>query len=304
MFKLSMEYAQEKQKLVEEKASRLGHKIVWSEYGEVLSDKPGGIVRSERLAVLKIVCVSHSTESGQPAETTYHNYLRARNGLPCCGKASVSEKLLNRVFSEETKQKMSKSMKRIQATRPRAKDYRDSFEYDKWRKESQELGKYTCKITGVRPKALVVHHLFSMHDFKSIMYNSLNSVTLDSELHDIFHKIYGFKKPVTIHCFLTFLEDLRDNSSFRERVYSLAKPRSLSNNNKKKELQISNPSFEQSNAGSETRVYDPQWIMELHECMVERRVQLEAMLTLDECTLVLDVQERINRMTTGQRITF
>lgn len=304
MFKLSIEYAQEKQKLVEEKASRLGHKIVWSEYREGLNDQPGGTLRSERLAVLKIVCVSHSTEGGQPTETTYHNYLRARNGLQCCGKASVSEKLMNRVFSEETKQKMSNSMKRVQATRPRAKDYRDSFEYDKWRKDSQELGKYTCQITGVRPKALAVHHLFSMHAFKSIMYNSLNSVTLDSELHDIFHKIYGFKKPVTIHCFITFLEDLRDNLSFRERVYSLANPRSLSNNNKKKETQISNPSFEQSNAGSETRVYDPTWIMELHECMVERRVQLEAMLKPDEHTLVLEVQERVNKMTAEQRTTF
>jgi hypothetical protein len=233
MFKLSIQYAQEKQKLVEEKATRLGHTIVWSEYVEGLI-QPAANVQSERVAVLKIKCDSHSTENDQPIETTYHNYLRARNGLSCCGKTSVSKQLQNRVFSQETREKMSESMKRIQATRPRAKDHRDSFEYDKWRKKSQELGNYTCQITGVRPKALVVHHLFSMNGFTSIMYNSLNSVTLDSKLHNLFHKIYGSRQPVTIDCFIAFLEDLRDNSSFREKVYSLANPCLPSNNKKKK----------------------------------------------------------------------
>lgn len=301
MFKLSIEYAQEKQKLVEQKASSLSHKIVWSEYAEALNS---GIVRSERLAVLKVVCVSHSTEGNQPIETTYYKYLKARNGLPCCGKKSVSEKLKNRVFTQETKQKMSEAMTRIQATKPRATDHRDSILYDKWRTESQQLGHYTCQITGVRPQALAVHHLFSMRYFKSIMYNSLNSVTLDSELHTIFHKIYGFKKPVTIGCFIAFLEDLRDNAGFRERVYSLAKSRALPNNKEEKECQISNPSFEQSNAGSETRVYDPKRIMELHECMVERRLQLEVLLEPDERTLVLEVQNRVHQMTAVQRTTF
>lgn len=299
MFKLSIEYAQEKQKLLVEKASRLGHNILWSEYEDGLNLTS---IRSERLAVVKILCSVYSTESSQPTETTYHNYLKAKNGLPCCGKASVSRKLKNRVFSAETKQKMSDSMKRVQATRPRAKDFRDSYEYDKWREESQKLGNYTCQITGVRPKVLVVHHLFSMGHFESIRYNSLNSVTLDTKLHDIFHKIYGFKKPVTIGCFIVFLEDLRDDSSFRERVYSFANPRSL--RYKKKESQISNLSFEQSNAGSETRVYDPQWIMKLHECMVERRVQLEDLLAPEERALVLEVQKRIQEMSTDKRTMF
>lgn len=38
MFRLSIEYAEEKQRLVQEKASRLGHQIVWSEYEEVLNN--------------------------------------------------------------------------------------------------------------------------------------------------------------------------------------------------------------------------------------------------------------------------
>lgn len=226
MYKNSIEYAQKKQKLVEEKASLLGHQIIWSEYTEVLNNPLVGLIRSERVAQIKITCLLHSNTSAETIYTTYHNYLRAKSGLPCCGQANVSQKLKNRVFSEETKQKMSEAMTRIQATKPRALDDRDSLKYDKWRKDSQKLGNYRCQITGVRPKNLVVHHLFSLQSFKSLMYNSLNSATLDSALHDIFHKIYGYKKPVTIDCFITFLEDLKDNSSFRERVYSFANPRS------------------------------------------------------------------------------
>lgn len=304
MFKLSMEYAKKKQELLKEKASRLGHRIVWSEYEEILSRNPTSKVEGEREALVKIICLNHSTSNTEPITTTYHNYLRAKNGLTCCGRQSVSEQLTNRVFSDESRQKMSEAMKKIQATRPRAKDFRDPIQYDKWRKESQELGQYKCQITNLRPKNLVVHHLFSMQTFPSIMYNSLNSVTLDGKLHSIFHKIYGFKKPVTIDCFILFLEDLQNNPSFRERVYSLAQPRSETKRNKKKEIQISNQSFEQSNDGSETRVNNPQWIIELHECMVERRKQLEVLLNSEEQAHIHNIQERRNQMTVEQRTTF
>ncbi len=46
------------------------------------------------------------------------------------------------------------------------------------------------------------------------------------------------------------------------------------------------------------------WIMELHECMVERRVQLEALLEPDERILVLEVQKRVHKMTAKQKTTF
>jgi hypothetical protein len=176
MYRLPVDYAKEKEQLAQEKASRLGHQIVWSEYSEVLKDHTNPKIRTERVATLKIRCFEHSDDSTDPIETTYHNYLRSINGLKCCGKSSVSKQLTDRVFSSETREKMSSSMKRVQATRPRAKDHRDSIHYDRWRQESQELGQYKCQITGVRPENLVVHHLFSMKTFQSIMYNSRNSV--------------------------------------------------------------------------------------------------------------------------------
>jgi len=296
MYRLPVYYAKEKEELAQEKASRLGHQIVWSEYSEVLKENTNPKIQTERVATLKIRCLEHSDDTTDSIETTYHNYLRARNGLKCCGKSSVSKQLTNRVFSPETREKMSSAMKKIQATRPRAKDHRDSIHYDQWRQESQELGQYKCQMTGVRPKNLVVHHLFSMKTFQSIMYNSRNSVTLDSKIHSIFHKIYGYKKPVTIDCFIIFLEDLINNASFRERIYSLAEPRSLTKRSNKKEIQISNQLFERSDDGSETRVYDPKWIMELHECMVERRIDLQSLLNSDEQATVLEVQKRVSKM--------
>jgi hypothetical protein len=113
----------------------------------------------------------------------------------------------------------------------------------------------------------------------------------------MFHKIYGSKKPVTIDCFIIFLEDLINNDSFRERIYALAQPRSLTKHSDKKEIQISTQSSERSDDGSETRVYDPKWIMELHECMVERRrIELQSLLNSDEQATVLEVQERVSKM--------
>lgn len=72
----------------------------------------------------------------------------------------------------------------------------------------------------------------------------------------------------------------------------------------KKEIQISNQSFEQSIDGSETRVYDPKWITELHECMVERRIQLEGLLNSDEQAIVAEVQERLQKMNADLRTRF
>ncbi len=99
-----------------------------AEYKDVtLSSDSTVKVRSERLAELKVRCLSHSNAQDEPILTTYDNYLRSKKGLPCCGRQSVSEKLANRVFSEETRKKMSEAMTRIQATKPRSENNRDSY---------------------------------------------------------------------------------------------------------------------------------------------------------------------------------
>ena len=314
MYKLPIEYARKKQQKIEEKAPRLGHEIVYAEYQTALSNSSSSVrVRSERQAVLHIRCPLHPTDENRPVVTTYDNYLRARNGLSCCGQMSVSKKLTGRIFSEETKQKMAEARKRIQATKPRAEDKRDSVEYERWRADSQQLDGFQCQITNRRPENLEIHHLFSMSEFPSIMYNPLNSVGLDRALHMIFHKIYGYRTAVTIDSFILFLNDLISDPEFRERVCSFARPRQESNSpdpslNDQAETQISNQTSEQSGAGPETRVDDPNpflvGIMKLHERMVEKRAKLLALLTPAENELVSQIKERLDRMTDQQRKTF
>ena len=58
------------------------------------------------------------------------------------------------------------------------------------------------------------------------MYNELNSVTLDAGLHNLFHQIYGYKQPVTINCFILFLNDLLTDTGFRNQVFALIQRRS------------------------------------------------------------------------------
>nr|YP_009185207.1 putative HNH homing endonuclease [Bracteacoccus giganteus]YP_009185246.1 putative HNH homing endonuclease [Bracteacoccus giganteus]ALO63559.1 putative HNH homing endonuclease [Bracteacoccus giganteus]ALO63561.1 putative HNH homing endonuclease [Bracteacoccus giganteus] len=324
-YKLPISYAIQKHKAVELKAKQLGHVIEYGEY-QVFSDETilnGELrsalqsaesytqnqIRSEREALLKIRCNAHSSADAEPIETTYHNYLRARTGLPCCGKQRVSQKLQHRVFSEESRQKLSISMKQVWATKPRAKDPRDSINYDLWRKKAQQLGDYKCAITGTRPLNLAVHHLYSMSHFPSIMYDADNSVLLDREIHKEFHSIWHYRTPNTIDQFMQFLDYILSNPEFRHRVFSKAVARPVrkikaetSDNienlydssdlshttsvhipqSQSIETTISSQSSEESDDGSETRVYDPERIKRLHERMAQLRETLYSQLTSDE----------------------
>lgn len=304
IYKLPVSYAIKKQKAVELKAQKLGHVIEYGEYQvfctletdkntktsmrnkKMYTQSQGeqNQIRSEREALLKIRCNAHSIANAEPIQTTYHNYLRAKTGLPCCGKQRVSQKLQGRVFSEESRQKMSVSRKQVWETKPRAIDPRDSIHYDSWRKKAQELGKYKCAITGVRPLNLDVHHLYSMKHFPSLMYNVDNSVLLDREIHKKFHSIWRYRTPNTIDQFMQFLNYILSNLEFRHRVFSMAVARPVHKVNI--ETTISSQSSEESDEGSETRVYDPKRIKRLHERMAQLHDTLYSQLTSDEKTLI------------------
>lgn len=135
------------------------------------------------------------------------------------------------------------------------------------------------------------------------MYDPLNSLGLDHEVHKIFHRIYGFRKPVTIDCLIAFLEDLMFDPNFLRRVSSFAHPRSPV----KKETPISNQTVEPSTAGPETRVDDlsnllPE-IERLHERMVEKRslLYIYSSITPQEKEVASRVQARLKGMTDEQR---
>nr|YP_009184808.1 putative HNH homing endonuclease [Jenufa perforata]ALO62926.1 putative HNH homing endonuclease [Jenufa perforata] len=238
-------------------------------------------IRNERDAVLHVICIQHHPE--KIIETTYHNYNRSKTGLKCCGNSSKGNKLKGRVFSKETIRKMSNSAKFFQATRPRAKDLRDSIEYDDWRKKAQMLGSYKCSIIGDHPEKLVVHHLFSMKSFESIRYDFQNSLTLSDTFHKNFHDKYGYD-PNIPQQFLKFLEILISDKSFRDNLFQKIIVRK-SSKNKKKEL-ISSQTLQECDEGSETRLYDPKRIMKLHERVTKLSEQLYKKLYEKEKILV------------------
>lgn len=99
------------------KAVQLGHVVVSGEYTE-----ENEYFQTSRKAILVVKCSIHL---GEPIETTYNKYLRARNGLPCCGKEEVSKKLKNRQFTTQTIEKMSKGAVARCTNVPRSEDSLD-----------------------------------------------------------------------------------------------------------------------------------------------------------------------------------
>lgn len=47
---------------------------------------------------LTVFCLTHQVEHS----TTFTNYCRSKTGMPCCGKASVSKKLVERKYTHMT----------------------------------------------------------------------------------------------------------------------------------------------------------------------------------------------------------
>lgn len=109
---------------------------------------------------------------------------------------------------------------------------------------------------------------------------------LDQQVHDFFHKTWGYKQAVTIDLFIKFLDRLINDPVYFEKVMATAVPRS---SNLQQELEISSQSIEESMEGSETRVYDPNRIMKLKELMVESGAILYAKLTREEKDLADEI---------------
>lgn len=292
-----------KQELLERTAQERKHIIIFSEYADLINKGDPALqqnIPSTDKAKLSIRCTKHMKPTDPPIQTNIKAYLRAATGLNCCGNDSKSKKLTNRTFSPESLEKMSQAAIIRQASRPRAVDPRDSIKYDQWRAKVQKEGGWKCCITGVRPKSLAAHHLFSLTTFRSIGFNSSNGVTLHAKLHNIFHKIYGYKKPVNITCFIMFLEDLRLDASFRDKVLNHAEPRSPNsgsleflsttqtedgnflNPSMDSYDEISSPVVGPTTTGSETKAFDVTTINKLHERMVQLKTVRESDLSDEE----------------------
>ncbi len=201
-----------------------------------------------RQSLLIVWCPKHLYEH----VTTFTNYNRSRTGCPCCGKEQVSQKLTNRKFSDATLDRMSLAAQKRPLRDGKPRTWRKTSDYLKWRDEVFERFEFKCAITGfskkqLPPGSLVVHHLNCANFHPHLIYVPENRIVLIKDLHTMFHKKYGYGKN-TISQFQSFLLSLIETSN------SISKPISSQANSEELE-------------GSETRAYDPEWVMELHECL-------------------------------------
>lgn len=293
-FYISISDVQEKHQLVVNKAKKFGHNILFSEYGEQLADlsndemkanKPQKRFQTSKIALLKLCCEKHPDAGIQ--ETTVSNYLRSRCGLSCCGRVQVSEKLTNRVFSDDTLKKMSDARKRIVQKNPsRTEKQIENQQLIHWRKSVFERGNYLCAISGVKSETFNAHHLYSKKVFPSIKFDPDNGVLLDAKIHQHFHNTVGSLYIVTLDHFLEFLEKLRDSENFRMETFRKVKPRK---NYPSYEQLISNnlSFFNEPSSFKETKdkcsetiaYYNIENICELLERMTELKKHLFSKLT-------------------------
>lgn len=315
-FKLTLSYIRIKQQALEKKALALGHVIVWSEYKQILDqanvqEPMDFTIPGERQACLKVICNKHANPADPPIKTNVNNYLRSRTGLTCCGNQSKVILLKGRTFTAETLQQMSDSAQKRK--RKGSQDVRDSGFYRTWREATVKNWNSTCQVRGVQSTSLVVHHFFSMTHFTSLRFIEDNGVVLDDVIHNIFHKIYGFKKPVTLDCFIMFVNDLLTDENFRLNVFGFLEASATSDTIETGEVGLSSGdnqgvdaiSNQTANAeGSETRAFRVETLGKLHEHVVQLRQVLESLLTEEELILNDKVRQRIDQMSLEERTTF
>lgn len=234
-YKNSEEFKKRTQEQTLETIEKRGHLFVEGQY-------------ETRQSPLIVWCPKHFHEH----VTTFANYNRSRTGCPCCGKAQVSEKLYDRQYSEETISRMSVSARQRPLRGGKPRRWRHDSDYLKWRKQVFERFDFRCAITGISkdkvpPGDLVVHHLNGAKHYPHLIYVPENGIVLTKELHMAFHNEYGYGKN-TVFQFQSFLLSLIETQK------SVSKP-------------ISSQANPEGLEGSETRAYDPDRVMELHECL-------------------------------------
>lgn len=233
-FKNSDEFKQQKMQRVLEKTFSNNHIF---QNGNYITKKSS----------LCIFCNTHNVLH----KTTFENYLWSRNGLPCCGNEKKSKKLKQRVFSACTIQRMRQSAK----TRPNKgaiskkhpKYWRRTPQYRDWEKKIKHYWNNECAVPGVKTN-LRCHHFYSFSKTHSFPYQTLlrydcqNGILLHEPIHVLFHNSFGYTN-TTLDQFLLFLKDLLSLST----------------------MPISSQARQECREGSETRVYDPERVMKLHE---------------------------------------
>jgi len=200
-----------------------------------------------------IWCPIHNNEHS----TTFYNYNRSRTGCPCCGRSQVSKKLTNRQFSLETLEKMKIAANQRSNRGGKPRRWRETNSYRNWRDSVFQEYHFQCPITGIKKEKtgdLVVHHLYCAKKNPELVYVIENGIVLEKNFHTHFHKIYGYGEN-TLEQFQEFLRSLLNFPSYLNSVST----------EKHQSKRISSQANPEGLEGSETRAYDPERVVELHE---------------------------------------
>jgi hypothetical protein len=202
-----------------------------------------------RSSVLVIWCPVHGNEQ----ITTFHNYNRSRTGCLCCGREQVSQLLKNRQFTEETRKKMCDSAQHRPNRGGKPRRWRETYAYRQWREKVLTTFKNKCAVTGFQKQNtgdLVVHHLYGTTSYPNLVYTVENGIVLHKKIHLLFHTKYGYNGN-TLEQFSEFLLFLLQNQETLQPML------------------ISSRGELENSQGSETRAYDPERVMKLHERLGE-----------------------------------
>jgi hypothetical protein len=202
-------------------------------------------IYENRESTLIVWCPTHNNEHS----TNFYNYNRSRTGCPCCGSQQVSEKLINRQYSLETIEKMKISAKERPQRGGKPRRWRETTSYRYWRDSVFQEYNNGCAVTGIQRQKtgdLVVHHLYCAKENQDLIYVIENGIVLEKNLHTYFHKIYKFGGNTInqFQDFLLFILSEQEKTPFTL-ISSQANPERLE--------------------GSETRAYNPERVMKLHE---------------------------------------
>lgn len=227
-------------KKLEDKVKARGHILI-----------SGKMTSNQRESCYLIYCPKHDCEN----ETSYFNYIRSRNGCLFCGRDSVSDQLQGREFSEETLEKMKTAAQGRPNRGGKPRRWRETHAYRTWKDTVQNEWNNECAITGIKQTEglLVVHHLYGVSLREDLALVVKNGVLIHEALHVLFHKTYGYRNN-TIAQFMDFIQRILKNEI---------------------NASISSQGELESSQGSETRVYDPARIMQLHERLSEIQAILE-----------------------------
>jgi hypothetical protein len=208
----------------------------------------GKMAKGQRDKCYTVYCPKHDLTM----ETSFYNYNRSQMGCVLCGREIVSEKLTNREFDPETIEKMENSARLRPKRGGKPRRWRETNDYRVWNASVRREWNNECAITGIKSTnqgdgLLVVHHLIGASKNTSLALTVENGILIHNKLHTEFHLRYGYRNN-TVEQFLDFIQKILNNEIV---------------------VPISSQTDSGGAGGSETRVYDPERIMKLHELLSE-----------------------------------